>query len=84
MCFGTHAAVFMGMTNPAVAATQFTTFMAMGNVAISYTNYWQGVFAERFDYALVLYVDALLIVPPLLLIPFLRTREEELQLATSS
>lgn len=84
MCFGTHAAVFMGMTNPAVAATQFTTFMAMGNVVISYTNYWQGVLAERFDYALVLYIDALLIIPPLLLIPFLRTREEELQLATSS
>jgi PAT family beta-lactamase induction signal transducer AmpG len=84
MAFGTHAAVFMGMTNPAVAATQFTTFMAMGNVVISYTNYWQGMAAERFDYALVLYIDALLIIPPLLLIPFLRTREEELQLVTSS
>ncbi len=84
LTFGTHAAVFMGLTNPAVAATQFTAFMAMGNVAISYTNYWQGVIAERFDYSLVLYVDALLVIPPLLLIPFLRTREEELQFATSS
>ena len=78
LCFGVHAAIFMGMTNPAVAATQFTAFMAMGNVVISYTNYWQGIIAERFDYALVLYIDALLIVLPLLLIPFLRSREEEL------
>jgi PAT family beta-lactamase induction signal transducer AmpG len=84
LTFGTHAAVFMGMTNPAVAATQFTAFMAMGNVAISYTNYWQGIIAERFDYATVLYLDALLIIPPLLLIPFLRSREEEGVLATSS
>ena len=84
LCFGTHAAVFMGMTNPAVAATQFTTFMAMGNLVISYTNYWQGIIAERFDYATVLYIDALLIIPPLMLIPFLRSREEELGLATSS
>jgi PAT family beta-lactamase induction signal transducer AmpG len=81
MCFASHAAIFMGMTNPAVAATQFTAFMAMGNVAISYTNYWQGVVAERIDYATVLYIDALLIIPPLLILPFLRTREEELLLA---
>jgi PAT family beta-lactamase induction signal transducer AmpG len=84
LSFGVHAAIFMGMTNPAVAATQFTAFMAMGNVAISYTNYWQGIIAERFDYATVLYVDALLIILPLALIPFLRSREEELALATSS
>ncbi|HSG58410.1 MAG TPA: MFS transporter [Woeseiaceae bacterium] len=84
LSFGVHAAIFMGMTNPAVAATQFTAFMAMSNVAISYTNYWQGVIAERFDYALVLYVDALLIILPLFLIPFLRSREEDMALATSS
>ncbi len=77
MAFGVHAAVFMGMTNPAVAATQFTAFMAMSNVAISYTNYWQGVVAERIDYAAVLYVDALVLIAPLLLIPFLRNREEQ-------
>ncbi len=76
MAFGAHAAVFMGMTNPAVAATQFTAFMAMSNLAISYTNYWQGIVAERVDYAMVLYVDALIVIAPLLVIPFLRNREE--------
>ena len=76
MCFGTQAAVFMGITNPAVAATQFTAFMAMGNLVVSYTNYWQGVVAENFDYARVLYIDSLLVIFPLLIIPFLKSREE--------
>ena len=75
MGYGVHKAVFMGLTNPAVAATQFTAFMAMGNVAISYTNFWQGHMAERFDYATVLYLDALLILAPLALLPFLAGRD---------
>jgi len=78
MCFGTQAAVFMGITNPAVAATQFTAFMAMGNLVVSYTNYWQGLIAEQFDYARVLYIDSLLVIIPLITIPFLQSREESL------
>lgn len=81
MAFGTHAAVFMGVTNPAVAATQFTAFMAMGNMVISYSNYWQGIVAERFGYAPVLYIDAALIVLGLAVLPFIRSREEEMALA---
>lgn len=65
----------MGMTNPAIAATQFTAFMAMGNLAISYSNFWQGQVAERFDYSTVLYLDALFMLVPLSIIPFLRNRE---------
>jgi MFS family permease len=76
MAFAVHAAVFMGMTNPAVAATQFTAFMAMSNLAISVANYWQGIVAERIDYAMVFYVDSLLVLIPLMIIPFLRNREE--------
>jgi len=79
MAFALSVAVFMGMTNPAVAATQFTAFMAMKNLTISYTNYWQGFVAEWLDYATVLYVDSALFVVPLLILPFLRSREEELQ-----
>jgi hypothetical protein len=37
-CTGTSAAVFMGLTNPLVAATQFTGYMALRNLTISYTN----------------------------------------------
>jgi PAT family beta-lactamase induction signal transducer AmpG len=79
MAFALSVAVFMGMTNPAVAATQFTAFMAMKNVTLSYSNYWQGVVAERVDYAMVLYIDAVLLLIPLLILPFLKSREEELQ-----
>jgi PAT family beta-lactamase induction signal transducer AmpG len=77
MAFGQRAAIFMGMTNPAVAASQFTAFMAMSNLIISITNYWQGIIAERFDYALVLYLDAAFVIVSLLIIPFLRNREEQ-------
>ena len=60
MSFGVRNAIFMGMTNPAIAATQFTAFMGMSNLAISFANYWQGAVAERIDYATVFYLDALI------------------------
>jgi len=76
MAYGVRNAIFMGMTNPAVAATQFTAFMGMANLAISMGNYWQGLVAERMGYAVVLYLDALFAVLVILVIPFLREREE--------
>jgi PAT family beta-lactamase induction signal transducer AmpG len=78
MAYGVRNAIFMGMTNPAVAATQFTAFMGMANMAISIGNYWQGIVAERMGYAAVLYLDALFAVLVIMVIPFLRSREEEL------
>jgi PAT family beta-lactamase induction signal transducer AmpG len=50
MAYAVRIAIFMGMTNPAVAATQFTAYMALSNVAISVGNYWQGAVAERMNY----------------------------------
>jgi PAT family beta-lactamase induction signal transducer AmpG len=76
MAFGVRNAIFMGMTNPAVAATQFTAFMGMANMAISFGNYWQGIVAESMGYAVVLYLDALFALLVILVIPFLREREE--------
>jgi PAT family beta-lactamase induction signal transducer AmpG len=76
IAFGTGSAIFMGMTNPAVAATQFTAFMGMGNLAISFGNYWQGIVAERMGYATVLYADAAIALLVIGLIPFLSEREE--------
>jgi len=77
MAFGVRNAIFMGMTNPAVAATQFTAFMGMSNLAISFGNYWQGMVAERMDYAAVFYLDSLFAILAILVIPFLRDREEQ-------
>lgn len=75
MAYGVRNAIFMGMTNPAVAATQFTAFMGMSNLAISFGNYWQGIVAERWDYATVLFTDAALVFLVVLLIPLLRERK---------
>ena len=75
IAFAVRMAIFMGMTNPLVAATQFTTYMALSNVAISVGNYWQGVVAERFDYSTALYIDSALIILALCVIPFLKDRE---------
>ena len=76
MAFGVSNAVFMGLTNPAVAATQFTAFMGMSNLAISMGNYWQGIVAERFDYATVLFLDSLIVLIALCLLPLLKNRVE--------
>jgi MFS family permease len=76
MSYGSRNAIFMGMTNPAVAATQFTAFMGMSNLAISIGNSWQGVVAERMGYAQVLYLDAVIALLVIAVIPFLRSREE--------
>jgi len=80
MHLGTSAAVFMGLTNPLVAATQFTGYMALRNLTISYTNGWQGAMVDSQGYATVLYLDAALVVLPVLLLPWLRpsTRAAEL------
>ena len=69
---GTSAAVFMGLTNPLVAATQFTGYMALRNLMISYTNVWQGTLVESQGYAFVFYLDALIVALPVLVLPFLK------------
>ena len=53
--------------------------MALSNVSVSYVNYLQGRLAEAFDYGFALWVDAGLMLLPLLVIPFLQTREEHLR-----
>ena len=77
MAFAVRIAMFMGMTNPAVAATQFTAYMALSNMAISMGNYWQGMVAERMDYAVVLTLDAAIVTLALCVLPFLKDREEK-------
>jgi PAT family beta-lactamase induction signal transducer AmpG len=77
MGYGVRIALFMGMTNPAVAATQFTAYMALSNVAISLGNYWQGMVAERMDYSVALYLDAAIVILAVSVMPFLKDREEK-------
>ena len=79
MAYAVRIAIFMGMTNPAVAATQFTAYMALSNIAISIGNLWQGAVAERFGYSLALYLDAAFIVAALAVMPFLKNREKKVK-----
>jgi PAT family beta-lactamase induction signal transducer AmpG len=83
MHYGTGAAVFMGLTNPLVAATQFTGYMALKNLTISYTNMWQGALVDTNGYATVLYLDAALVLIPVLLIPFLAPAAKKTQVPPS-
>jgi PAT family beta-lactamase induction signal transducer AmpG len=69
--YGIRSALFMDITTPAVAATQFTAYMALQNFAISYTSTWQGFSITRFGYPLTLVFDCIAGLLPLLLLPFM-------------
>ena len=43
LIYGTRTALFMDLCDPAVAATQFTAYMALLNLVISYSAPWQGL-----------------------------------------
>ena len=72
LMYGTRSAVFMDITNPAVAATQFTAYMALMNLAIAFSATWQGVAIEALGYPMTLLLDALIGPLGLLLLPALR------------
>lgn len=72
LMYGTRSAIFMDVTNPVVAATQFTAYMAMMNLAISIAASWQGVAVEAWGYPVTLAVDAVTGLLCLLLLPSLR------------
>ncbi|MBC8193105.1 MAG: MFS transporter [Candidatus Marinimicrobia bacterium] len=73
---GTSTAVFMGLTSPAVAATQFTGYMALHNFVYSYSSLWQGKYADLHGYAKVLFMDGWIAFIPLILLPFLKPRKQ--------
>jgi PAT family beta-lactamase induction signal transducer AmpG len=56
--YGARAALFMDVSNPRVAATQFTAYMALLNLGIAYSARWQGWAVDRYGYPLTLLADA--------------------------
>ncbi len=58
LMYGTRSAIFMDVTNPRVAATQFTAYMALLNLGIAYSATWQGVAIETLGYPKTLWIDA--------------------------
>lgn len=69
--YGVRAALFMDITTPRVAATQFTAYMAMQNFVIAYTANWQGWLVERWGYPRTLAVDCLFGLVGLILLPLM-------------
>lgn len=69
--YGVRSAMFMDVTNPAVAATQFTAYMALMNVTIAYSATWQGIAAESWGYPRTMLVDVAMGLLCLGLIPFM-------------
>ncbi len=67
----------MDVTNPVVAATQFTAYMALANLAISYSATWQGIAIEAWGYPGTMLLDALLGLAYLLVLPLTRRRASD-------
>jgi len=70
LMYGTRTALFMDVTTPAVAATQFTAYMALTNFVIQYSARWQGLALERWGYPTTLLLDATFGLVSLILLPF--------------
>ena len=80
--YGVRSALFMDVTTKAVAATQFTAYMAMANLVISYTAWWQGWAITRWGYPITLAIDAAIDAAVgmvvLALLPFMAPKKEAL------
>lgn len=74
LMYGTRTAMMMDITTPAVAATQFTAYMAIFNFVISYSATWQGLSSVRWGYPLTLLIDSVAGLICLALLPFLKPR----------
>jgi hypothetical protein len=64
----------MDITTPAVAATQFTAYMALINLCTTYTSTWQGYAVERIGYPSTLVLDSVVGLFGLLLLPLMQPR----------
>ncbi len=72
LMYGTRSAIMMDVTNPAVAATQFTAYMAMMNLAIAIASTWQGIAVEAWGYPVTLLVDSITGPLCILLLPAMK------------
>ena len=74
MMYGSSISMYMDITRPAVAATQFTAYMALANLAISYSAQWQGWAIQHWGYSATLVLDGLLGCVVLAVLPMLKPR----------
>jgi PAT family beta-lactamase induction signal transducer AmpG len=74
LMYGARSALYMDISNPAVAATQFTAYMAMMNFVISYSALWQGKAVVKWGYPATLIADTVFGVVCLIVLPLTLTR----------
>jgi MFS family permease len=77
LMYGTRTALFMDVTTPRVAATQFTAYMALLNLVIAYSANWQGYCVTRFGYPATLTIDSTVGLVCLVLLPLMAPRREK-------
>ena len=77
LMYGTRTALFMDVTTPRVAATQFTAYMALLNGVISYSAIWQGVCATKLGYPITLTIDSTIGLVCLVLLPLMAPSKEK-------
>jgi len=77
LMYGTRSAIMMDVTNPRVAATQFTAYMALMNLTISYSAAWQGIAAEAWGYPRTMLVDVIFGLVGIAAIPFMARKAGE-------
>ena len=58
LMYGTRTAMFMDLCRSDIAATQFTAYMSLMNLALAYSAWWQGRSAEAWGYPITLMLDA--------------------------
>jgi PAT family beta-lactamase induction signal transducer AmpG len=74
LMYAARSALYMDVSNPAVAATQFTAYMAMMNLVISYSALWQGRAVVRWGYPVTLMIDVVFGLVCLVVLPLTYTR----------
>jgi MFS family permease len=74
LMFGTRTALFMDVTTPRVAATQFTAYMALLNLVTAYSAAWQGLALARWGSPVTLALDAAAGLLGLALLPLVSAR----------
>jgi len=77
LMYGVGTAIYMDVTTPAVAATQFTAYMALCNVVYSYTSTWQGHALQRWGYPATLTIDAIFGLVSISLLPLMGRRRRD-------
>ena len=76
LMYGTRTALFMDVTTVRVAATQFTAYMAMLNLVITYSANWQGLALVRWGYPKTLVIDSLVGLVCLALLPLMKPQKD--------